>query len=58
MEATSGLALDGPCVRGKMDEDPALGYALSRELVHQLYHRLERVRLQRLDVYAAERPPR
>ena len=51
VEPTEMVALDGACVRRQMLEDPALGLAIATQLVHQLYHRLERVRLQRLDVY-------
>jgi hypothetical protein len=38
-----------------MTEDAELGFALSRHIIHQLYLRLERVRLQRLDVYGSGR---
>ena len=41
-------------MRGMLDEDPVLGYAVTRSMVHQLYERLERARMQRLDVYRAE----
>lgn len=50
-EATDALVLDGRCVLTLMDSDAGLGLALSRYIIHQLYQRLERVRLQRLDVY-------
>ena len=46
------LAFDGGCLRGKMEEDHDLGFALSRRLLAETYKRLQRVRLQRLDVYA------
>ena len=52
-EDTELFALDGACVRAEMQADPALGLAISGQLIHQLYHRLQRVRLQRLDVYRA-----
>jgi CRP/FNR family cyclic AMP-dependent transcriptional regulator len=48
------FALDAACVRARLDEDPALGYAFTTRLLEQLYSRLERARLQRLDVYKAE----
>ncbi|MCC6552996.1 MAG: cyclic nucleotide-binding domain-containing protein [Polyangiaceae bacterium] len=54
VEPVTAVAIDATCLRAKLDDDPALGYAVSRSLVHQLYERLERVRLQRLDVYRAE----
>ena len=34
-----------------MQADPALGLAIAMQLNHQLYLRLERVRMQRLDLY-------
>ncbi|KYF79828.1 cyclic nucleotide-binding protein [Sorangium cellulosum] len=48
------IGLDAAHVRACSDADPALGYAVSLRLLRQLYARLERVRLQRLDVYRAE----
>jgi CRP-like cAMP-binding protein len=53
VQATELLALDGPCVRVEMQADPALGLVVATQLMHQLYARLQRVRLQRLDVYRA-----
>ncbi len=46
------LAFDGACLRKKMGEDAALGYALTRRMLVETYKRLEHVRLARLDVYA------
>jgi CRP/FNR family transcriptional regulator, cyclic AMP receptor protein len=43
--------IDAGPVRAAMDQDLGLGYALSRGLLRVMYDRLERVRLQRLDVY-------
>lgn len=51
VEPVMAFALEAECVRARMGEDPALGYALSGWLVEQLYLRLMRVRLQRMDVY-------
>jgi CRP-like cAMP-binding protein len=51
LETTVGLAFDGACLRGKMDLDPALGYALTLRILAETYRRLERVRLARVDVY-------
>ncbi|NUP14262.1 MAG: cyclic nucleotide-binding domain-containing protein [Polyangiaceae bacterium] len=50
---TDALELNARDVLQRMDLDPALGFALSKHLVAQLCQRLERVRLQRLDVYRA-----
>jgi CRP/FNR family transcriptional regulator, cyclic AMP receptor protein len=53
LEPVVAFALDGACLRGKMEADHDLGYALAKRLLAQVYQRLERVRLQRLDVYKA-----
>lgn len=53
VEPGVALAFDGPCMRGKMEADHDLGFALTKRLLALTYHRLERVRLQRLDVYGA-----
>lgn len=51
VEPSEVLALDASCVRARMQGDTALGLAVAEHVIHQLYQRLERVRLQRLDVY-------
>jgi CRP-like cAMP-binding protein len=53
VEETLAVALDAACLHALMAEDPGLGLALATELLHHLYRRLERARLQRLDVYGA-----
>ena len=50
-EPVLAIAIDAACLRELIDEDPALGCAVTNRLLRQLYSRLERVRLQRLDVY-------
>lgn len=52
VEPVIALAFDGQCLRGKLDADHDLGFALAQRMFEQAYHRLERVRLQRLDLYA------
>ena len=47
------FALRADCLRQRMDEDTALAAALLTHMVQTLYQRLQRVRLQRLDVYTA-----
>ena len=47
------LAFDGACLRGKSDQDPALGYDLLRLFAAVIVERLQRARLQLLDVYGA-----
>ena len=54
VEAATAIAFEASCLRERLDQDPVLGYAVMKSLAHQLYLRLERVRLQRLDVYKAE----
>ena len=53
VEPTLAFAFDAKCVRAKMEADHAFGYALSRPLLFHLHQRLERVRMQRLDLYGA-----
>jgi CRP-like cAMP-binding protein len=53
VEPVVALAFDGTCLRGKMESDHDLGFALTRRLFEEAYRRLERVRLQRLDLYKA-----
>ena len=55
IEPTSAIILDARRLREWMDGDPEIARALATRLVRQLYERLERVRLQRLDVYKASR---
>lgn len=55
VEETEALMLDAKGVRTQMDSDPSLGLALAKHVISQLYQRLERVRLQRLDVYRGEK---
>jgi CRP/FNR family transcriptional regulator, cyclic AMP receptor protein len=54
VEPTEVLVFDARCVHARMDGDASLGLAVSRHIIEQLYQRLERVRLQRLDVYRGE----
>jgi CRP-like cAMP-binding protein len=45
------FVFDGACLRRKMEADPELGYALSKKLLAETIKRLQRVRLQRADLY-------
>jgi CRP/FNR family transcriptional regulator, cyclic AMP receptor protein len=54
IDATLTFAVDGRCLRDKMEREPAFGYAITRRLLFQVHKRLERARLQQLDVYKAE----
>jgi CRP-like cAMP-binding protein len=51
VEAVDAVELDAPCLHAAMQRDPVLGLSVAKHVVAQLYQRLERVRLQRLDVY-------
>jgi CRP-like cAMP-binding protein len=44
-------AFDGACLRGKCEEDAALGYALMSRFAQVLVDRLQQTRLRLLDVY-------
>lgn len=52
-EATSALAFDGACLRGKCDIDPGMGYALMQRVSQVMYERLQAARMQLLDMYGA-----
>jgi CRP/FNR family cyclic AMP-dependent transcriptional regulator len=54
VEPAEVLVLDARCVHARMDADASLGLVIAKHVIEQLYQRLERVRLQRLDVYRGE----
>lgn len=49
------FAVDSKCLKEKMEREPAFGFAVTRRLLYQAHQRLERARLQQLDVYRAGR---
>jgi len=56
--AASGVlafAVEGACLRRKLEDDPRFGYAVARHMLQSVHGRLSRARLQQLDVYNAER---
>ncbi len=53
IDPTAAVALDGACLRGKCDEDPALGYELLQRFSHVMVERLQAARVRLLDVYGA-----
>ena len=53
MTSVSAVALDGACLRGKCDSDPALGYALMKRVSQVMYQRLQEARLRLLDLYGS-----
>jgi CRP/FNR family transcriptional regulator, cyclic AMP receptor protein len=54
IEPTLAFELDGECLRSKIENDKDFGYIITRRLLHVVHRRLERARLQQLDVYKAE----
>lgn len=51
LTATRAIALDGRCLRGKLDTDYELGYEVMRRFTPLIAQRLEATSLQLLDVY-------
>lgn len=49
------VSLDGVCLRGKCDDDPALGYALMKRFAQILVARVESTRVQLADLYGSSR---
>ncbi len=54
VEPVVALAFDGACLRGKMESDHDLGYVLLRRVLEETVKRIQRVRMQRLDMFKAE----
>ncbi len=51
LEVTRAIGLNGACLRGKCDENPALGYELLKRFSVVFSQRLQATRFQLLDVY-------
>ncbi len=51
VDPVRAIELDAACVLSQMAAEPVLGYGIAMRMLRQLYDRLDRVRLQRLDVY-------
>ena len=49
--AVRAVAVDGACIRGKCEEDPALGYQLMQRFSAVLLERLNATRLRLADLY-------
>jgi CRP/FNR family transcriptional regulator, cyclic AMP receptor protein len=45
------VAVNGACLRGKCDEDPALGYELMRRFSQVMLERLQATRMRLADLY-------
>jgi len=54
VEPVRAFALDGNCLRAKCEADHDLGYELVKRFLHQVHLRLERTRMQLLDIYRTE----
>ena len=55
VQDVSVVAFDATCLRGKCDEDPALGYAIMQRAAQVMYRRLQSARVRLLDLYGADR---
>jgi CRP-like cAMP-binding protein len=55
VEECSLIALDGACLRGKCEQNPALGYPMLQRVAQVMLHRLQAARVRLLDVYGAPR---
>ena len=53
LERGSAVEFDGACLRGKFDDDPALGYEMMKRFATVLLERLQETRLQMIDVYGS-----
>ena len=51
MAPVRAVAVDGACIRGKCDDDPALGYELMQRFSAVLLERLNATRLRLADLY-------
>lgn len=54
MEDALLFSIDGACLRRKLEADHDFGYHLMRVVLEHVHRRLERLRLQQLDVYRSE----
>jgi CRP-like cAMP-binding protein len=53
VEAVEAVALDGGCLRAKLDDDPALGYRLLSRITPVVLARLHQTRVRLLDLYSS-----
>ena len=51
LDTVRTVAFDGACLRGKCEDDPALGYELMKRFTAVIVERLQATRLRLLDVY-------
>ena len=55
VEPIRAIAVDGACLRGKCDDDSALGYDLMRRFSQVMLERLQATRLRLADVFGTPR---
>ncbi len=48
------FSIDGECLLRKMESDAKFGYVIARRLLEIVHRRLERARIQQLDMYRSE----
>ena len=54
LDTVHAIAFDGACLRGKLENDPALGYDLMKLFATVIVERLQNTRIRLLDVYGKE----
>jgi len=55
VEDTKAIAMDARCLRGKCEEDPAMGYELMKRFSEIMHRRMQRARMQLLDIYGPKK---
>jgi CRP-like cAMP-binding protein len=53
LDTTHVVAIDGACLRGKCEADPAFGYRVMKHFAQIIVQRLQATRLRLLDLYGA-----
>jgi CRP/FNR family transcriptional regulator, cyclic AMP receptor protein len=51
MQQVRAISFDGACLRGKCEQDPAMGFDFMKRFAEVFMRRLEAARLQLLDIY-------
>ena len=54
VEDTIAVAMDARCLRGKLEQDPAMGYDMMKRFSAIMLRRMQRARVQLLDIYGAK----
>jgi CRP-like cAMP-binding protein len=57
LEPTSAVEFDGACLRGKCENDAAIGFPFVRRFAQVIVQQLEAARLQLMDIYGRSNPP-